>query len=288
MFLFGREVDIKDKACSLNGLSQENNDPYVNLYVRVTNHCQMSCPFCEFKNNKDDTKFDFYKFYYVLSEIVKKVPINKISFTGGEPTLDLLLNRYLECAKSICPNSFVTINSNGYNMDKIDFRYVDSLALSRHSVSDIQLRNELFLGNSVTNDFLAKFSKAKKSKVHISCNLIKGYVDSPETMYEFISHYSSLGFHDFGFVSLMDVNEYCTDRFVDFSSVNIESMPHTIKSRSYNFESSCRCANYLCYTDDGEVNQLYARYYCDRKKSQPCLVYDINCLKQGFTGDVIV
>lgn len=292
MNIFDSNVQLKKHTCAYNGgLPKVIQEPYVNLYVRLTNRCQMKCKFCEYHSYTLE-KFDFYKFYYVLNELRKNVRINKISFTGGEPTLEVaLLNQCLQQVKSIDTEIFTVVNSNGINIKAINYDFLDSCALSRHDTLESNL--EVIFGNdsslNITNDYLKKLPSKIKEKIHISCNLIKGYIDNTQKMYDFIEAYSKLGIHDFGFVSLMKINDYCKEHFIDFADLQIESkMKNTIKSQEYSYNQACKCANYLCRTDDGELNRLYARYYCDHTNVDSTLVYDINVLRNGFKGKVII
>lgn len=280
MKIFGQEIEVKKEFCTFNkGPKTKIETPYINLYVRITNGCQASCDFCEFCSN-DSKEFDYFKFYYVISELAKQVRINKISFTGGEPTLKInLLNDCLKFVKGIDKNIFTVINTNGLNIEKIDSDFVDSISLSRHSIKN----NDRIFKINLKND-IQTFSEKLKKKIHISCNLIKGEIDSSKKIYEFIDHYSSIGFHDFGFVSLMKVNDYCKDHFIDFSEINLEHMENTIRTKTFEYEKKCKCNNFLTTDSNGIINKVYARHYCDSSNSDSTLVYDLNILKNGFNG----
>lgn len=287
MNLFGCEVPLKIIPCTYNGVEQKpDGDNYVNLYVRLTDTCNAACEFCEFRN-RNLTSFDFYKFYYVLHELKKKVRINKISFTGGEPTFQWeLLNECLRLVKSLDENIFTIVNSNGFNLHHVNFEYLNSFALSRHG---IEFQNyEIFQCDVMSDMELKGLEQCIKDKIHLSCNLIKGYIDDEKDMYDFINHYSRLGFHEYGFVSLMKVNEYCRSNHVDFMKINLNQMKNTRRVCTFNDKNACFCANYVTFDDDGDLNRWYARHYCDMTKADSNLVFDIDHLKVGFNGPVIV
>ena len=285
MEIFGQEIELKQEYCSIDLKKPEKvSKPYVNLYVRLNNTCNAHCPFCIFKGSHVD--FDFHKFYYVLHELKKNLSIVKVSFTGGEPTLssELLMN----CArivKELDSEIFTVVNTNGYNLNESLFENINSVSLSRHAASD-KINSKLFKLN-INDNSLGSLSDSLKKKIHISCNLISGIVDSGERVLEFIDRYSSLGFHDFGFVSLMKVNDYCEKFFIDFNKINLEKNSEVIKTRTQNQGESCKCANYLVTGAEGSFNKVYARHYCDVKKNESTLVYDLNVLKNGFTGPTI-
>lgn len=295
MELFGKEVPMKSIPCKRNGMDDGPSDDYVNIYVRVTERCNASCQFCTFKENLNARKLDFYKLYYALNEVNKKVRINKVSFTGGEPTLVAqTVNDCLAMVKGINPKIYTVVNSNGMFIAKIDFTHLNSYALSRHGIwvenDEIFGKNHEMFANTlpcISDDQMKSFDQSMKDKIHLSCNLIAGFVDSPKKMYEYINHYSKLGFHDFGFVTLMEVNAYCKSHKIDFRQLKLNEMPNTIRRVEFNDDEACYCANYTTYDDEGDLNRWYARHYCDSTRANSTLVFDVDHLKIGFNGPTI-
>jgi len=286
MNIFGKEIQIKSEYCSFNGTKQTKQDPHINLYVRITDKCQASCSFCEYNNNKSEREFDFYKFYYVLNELKKTIKINKVSFTGGEPTLEIEnLNKCLSIVKELDKNIFTVVNSNGFNLSAINISNVNSISLSRHTWKN---QKEIFKADVISDKALEEISIDMKKKIHISCNLIKGNVYNKENVETFINHYSNLGFHDFGFVSLMPVNEYCKTNFVDFKDIDFESIENLIKTKEFTYGENCRCNNFLMTSENGDINKIYCRFYCNHLSSESTLVFDVNELKTGFAGETII
>lgn len=289
--LFNQYVELNDYYCHFNDTAgRKVEEPYINLYVRLTDACNAKCKFCEF-NGDDVTGFDKYKLYYILYTLSKQVRINKVSFTGGEPTLKLnLLNECLKTTKEIDPNIFTVVNTNGYRLDKVKFDYVDSIALSLHSIK-FEDNYEIFGTEQFAPDYSIECFKYKE-KLHLSCNLIKGYIDSKEKAYEYINHYGNLGVTDIGFVSLMDVNQYCKDKMIDFDDIKLDEMPNTIKNMHWSKRDKdrtlCKCDNFLTYTDQGNIVKSYARYYIDREQCKSMIVYDIDRLKVGFNGKILI
>jgi molybdenum cofactor biosynthesis enzyme MoaA len=282
--VFGHNLNLKDKACSING-HQDTVDPYVNLYVRLTNVCNAKCPFCTFHGN-DTNKFD----RLMLCDVKKKkhdsgIRINKVSFTGGEPTTNMDdLSFCLREVKDLDPNIFTVLSTNGYAVKDLgsDRTLIDSIALSRHHYDD-RINASLFGGVATDLPVLS-------DDVHITCNLIKGRIDSKEECHRFITEMGKKGFTDIGFVSLMGVNEFCRDSRVDFSDINLGDMPDTIQSTKINNGHSCKCANYLTSLDDGTIVKSYSRYVYDTKScnaTDNTLVFDLDELKVGFNGKVI-
>jgi organic radical activating enzyme len=281
LHLFGGTLNLKERGCKVNGVSS-SVDPYVNIYVRLTNKCNANCPFCAF-NGPDNSKFDRYKLVYILNHIREhNVRINKISFTGGEPTTsmdDLVF--CLKEVKKIDRDIFTVVSSNGYNIDLLgeDRALVDSIALSRHHY-DEDLNTELFGG-------VKQQLPTNVEGVHLTCNLVKGYIDSKEECRKFIEEMGKRGFTDIGFVSLMNVNGYCSDHSVDFSHISLGEMEDTIQTTDISKGISCKCANYLTSLEDGTIVKSYSRYVFNSMACDPTentLVYDLNHLKVGFNG----
>jgi molybdenum cofactor biosynthesis enzyme MoaA len=289
--LFNKEIELNDHHCNFNDESAKKiNVPYINLYVRITDSCQARCKFCEFHEENYMT-FDLYKFLYTFAKLNNQVKINKVSFTGGEPTMKIdTLNRCLREVKELNPEVFTIVNTNGFALDKINGEYVDSIALSRHSVNDA-INQEIFGTTAVP---CAEFLKSYKykDKLHLSCNLIRGYTDNNGRCRHYIETFGNMGITDIGFVSLMGINKYAEDKFLDFADVKLETMHNTVSAAHWQKQCggkpTCKCANYLTYTETGVIVKSYARYYADRSECKGMLVYERNGqLKAGFNGVVI-
>ena len=289
--LFEKDVTLADHHCNFNDTNgQKIKEPYINLYVKITDVCQAKCEFCEFCKD-EGTVFDYYKFLYTFVRLNSQIKINKVSFTGGEPTLKIdLLNKLLKEVKEINPEIFTVVNTNGYKFTQINPDYVDSIALSRHHAEDHK-NAEIFKTKFVPS-WSDINSYKHKEKLHLSCNLIKGYVDSKDECYEHIIFYGGIGITDIGFVSLMGVNQYAKDHFIDFDEVQLDKMKNTLKSqawaKNYDNKTVCKCSNYLTYNSRGDIVKSYARYYVDRTECKSILVYQENKLRAGFDGEIIV
>jgi len=291
MELFEKNVELKTQFCSKNGvLPDAGSVPYVNVYVRIRNRCPAKCKFCEF--TCDEEFFNVDKFVASLKELASKVRVNKISFTGGEPTLDLDLLEYcLKKVKAILPNAFVVINTNGSGTFMMLLKYenyLNSIALSRHHFDDD--RNEAIFGCSVPNvttirDF--QYLVKNKNLLHLSCNLIKGEIETHMDIKHYLNHCADLNALDVGFVTLMPANDFCKKNQVVFDSV-ITPDTQILRNKVWNNKDSCRCANFL-YIDynTAKIVKFYARYACDASSNAGQLVFDGKNLKQGFNGPII-
>lgn len=287
--LFNKELAIKENYCSFLYYNPVKiTTPYINLYVKLSNVCNAKCNFCEF-NGPDKNSFDIYKFYFVINEINKNIKINKISFTGGEPTLQLPnLKNCLKIIKDINNDIFTIINTNGIHLKELDNipDLVNSIALSRHHYDD-DLNYEIFKTKTIpSNNDINNFKN--KNLLHLSCNLIKNYIDTNSKCYDYINFYSKMNILDFGFVSLMHVNDFCKNNHINFKDLNLQNNDNVYLNKTWNNEKSCSCNNFLVSNEEGIISKVYARYYSNRSPTcDNTLVYDNGVLTQGFGGQII-
>ena len=223
---FNKTISIKSHYCSINGFhGEEIKDPYINLYIQLKN-CNASCKFCEYKETAED--FDFGEFEKILIELGKSgVIVNKISITGGEPTMKIrTLSSIVSLVKNHFPSTFLVMNTNGFNLIKMHkydmIKSFDSISLSRHHYDD--KKNDEILGFDTLKSYELKelISYYKNKEIfHFSCNLIKGFIDSKEEIHKYLEFCNSLDQFDVGFVSLMKINNYAKEHFVDFELDNL-------------------------------------------------------------------
>jgi len=286
LIIFDKEIKTRTHSCQFNDEQIHPIKPYINLYIRLTNNCQANCKFCEYHSGSRQ-KFDLEKFVKVLLHLrSNKIRINKINFTGGEPALymDTLADIY-NVIKKIYSHVELTINTNGFRINEIfdnfNFEYY---ALSRHHYDDDK-NKEIFGANVPSFDEIKKYSE--RDNIHLRCNLIKGYIDSKEEIITYIEKFSNIGVMDFGFVSLMQLNKYCVDNFIDYNVTQF----NTIENMKLNFQqktTGCNCKNYLYFTKNGNVVQLYSRFNEDFTNQYNTLVFDVDKLTSGFGGEVII
>lgn len=254
------EIIPKTRDC----LTKKGCKPYVNLFVRVTDMCHDNCPFCAFKSG-DKSCFSLSFLAYILSVIdKKKIRINRISFTGGEPAL------YSSKVEEACEyirlyDSSIPIIVNTRKGMLLPPHLVDSISISRHSEKDPSIK-----------EFVEHYGK---DKIHVSCVLQKGIVDTQDRIKEFMCHYEKQGAVDFGFVELMKTNEYAKDHFVEFKA------PSSYRQYSSLSMTGCTCANYV--SDKYPFSTLYYRGVKPNCDSNGLYVLDVNCLRHGFGGDTI-
>ena len=263
----------------------------IDLYIILTKKCNVNCSFCEYHNGLSDINID--KFKDTLNWLLNFCSISTVHFTGGEPTLEIdKLKQLCKIIKQENKLIKTSVNTNGTRLKELeDIEELDNIALSRHAISDEDNR-KIFNSNLVPSaEDIGNFKD--KHKLHLSCNLIKGYVDSKENILKYLEFVSTLGVNDVGIVSLMNINEFCNQHYIDFESLDIQENERLIKSRCFRNISEetgdicCKCENYLYRASNMNLISMYHRYAIKNNEIADYLVYDNNTLKQGFNGNII-
>lgn len=269
-------------------------DNTINLYLYMTSGCNASCPFCEFKGKKIEPRGNINKLIEFLKK--EKCEIFNIHITGGEPSSNIEeLTDIIGILKGTYKDSLISINTNGINIEKLlSIRELDNISLSRHAITDKE-NYDIFQTKSVPSiDRIQQLNN--KNKLHLSCNLIKGYIDSTEKVKNYLEFASELGITDIGLVSLMDKNEYCKQRLVDFSLIDKELENYNIVKhkcyRDINPDTHieyCRCSNYIYQAKNFKLICMYHRHAINSTGIADYLVYNYETgeLKQGFSGEII-
>ena len=116
---------------------------------------------------------------------------------------------------------------------------------------------------------------------------MKNYIGSSEQIVDYLEWASKVGCKDIGFVSLMPINQYCQDEFVDFNELNFDQIHDVFVTKNWNYHNLCRCRNYVYIAENAELINVYARYYQNSKYSGNALVFDGLNLRLGFNGEII-
>lgn len=267
--------------------------PFVNLYVKITDVCNAHCPFCcnGLEHLNSASAFNVDKLFDVIQEIADKgVKLNRISFTGGEPCLfpDIILQLLQRISVSDeCAFTQVQLNTNGLSKDSLTIMHhprLDSVSLSLHHY-DPETLSHLY-GRRIEFNPIDE-TKDISNKLNISCNLIKGYIDSPEEIERMIQYADENGLKTIGFVSLMRKNQYCEDRFIDFRKIDVSSIPSLILSSNRARVNICGCTNYL-YTGKNNPIDVYFRINENPMYCGSSLLFDGEYLRQGFNDHNII
>ena len=217
--LFGKEIPVRSHTCSFMGKpGRPLEKPHIDLYIR-TKDCNSRCKFCIWHSDAQD--FNLEKFHKIFEEVLPKISIRKIAVTGGEPTMNWkLFETIVNTARSYVPRpTYMSMNTDGLRLQRLfDDPIHEEFAqihISRHHWDD-KINDEIFNSTTPTAEQLAWAQSVTKNKyqIQLSCNLIKGYMDTKEKMYQYLEWVNSLKINHVGFVSLMPVNEYSKENYI--------------------------------------------------------------------------
>lgn len=300
--LFNKNIPIRMYGCKNKEFEPRVIEPArLNLFILLTPKCNARCKFCEYYKNDSNYKFNIDKLGIILDEIIPKINICKLNFSGGEPTLNFnLFNNVMDCVKEkidFQKKPEITVNTNGYNLLKL-LEYediLDFIALSFHHYDNIK-NQEIFGTKNIANLETIKYFQShvkNKSLVQLRCNLIKGYIDSFNEITKYLDTAIDLGVNDCGFVTLMPLNTYCKNHQIDFINLINTDNDSIIKVNYYNRldkelkTSLCNCANYIYSNNEGILCKFYSRLFCNSNLSEGQLTYDGEYLRLGFGGEII-
>lgn len=156
LVLFDKEYFIYNRSCCSNTTKRT-------LYIELLNICNAKCSFCSLSCNNNNTKSILNLEYAkeVISELVAKGAIDKVSLTGGEPLLYPRLQELLDFLDSLTGNGieFYALTTNGILLEKymsmLENSKIKYINISRHhydqakndrvfgvkTLSEVQLKN---------------------------------------------------------------------------------------------------------------------------------------------------
>jgi len=292
--LYNTEIDIKTETCTFLGRkSLKVNEPYISMYTMFKG-CNAKCEFCSYMDQAK--KFNVDKFKEILEYVVKNVKLKKFNLTGGEPTLNYdLFKEVYDITNSILDKrTELTINTNGINLhklveDKSITDRVDCISLSRHHYLN-ERNNDIFETDVITNEEIKEFQGKMKKKdvMTITCNLIKGQIDSKDEVHKFLDNSIDMGIEIVGFVSLMPINKYCEDNFVNFNRLGLKSNLFTM-TKEFKYKDICRCNNYMYISEknDGKIARVYYKNTFRPEFIPGMVSFDGKNLVKGFDGEII-
>jgi len=290
--LFGKKISLRTEYCKLYNFNiQPVLDPYINIFVRFKG-CNAKCTFCEFADTANHFNLD--KFIEIIKEVKKQIFVKKVAFTGGEPTLNMKqFKEIVSKTREILDKPSFVLNTNGINLkevytDDILPKYINNISLSRHHYDDT-INNKILGFNSISNQDLKSLQDSTDDKdlIHLSCNIIKGYIDSKEEVYKYLEFTNQIGIRSAGLVSLMPINQYCIDNFVDIAELDLKSKRFNI-TKETTYKDICRCKNYVYIPQSAD--DIVRVYYKNTYKPYDIvenIVFDGEYLRVGFSGDIL-
>lgn len=93
------------------------------IYVNITNHCNVACPFCCMYSDSTKNRFLSFDKLYELFKGIKEPTI--IQFEGGEPLTHPHFILFLEYAASLKDIHEIVIDTNAFLLNKVIDKIVD-------------------------------------------------------------------------------------------------------------------------------------------------------------------
>lgn len=289
--IFGREIPLRTHQCSLFGAeSNPVNDPYINLYVR-TKFCNAKCQFCTFADTA--SKFNEKKYIEVLNELKSKITVRKIAFTGGEPTLYWeQFKSMVEIASEIIPDASFSMNTDGLRLKRLFedpiYKKMDNIHISRHHYND-DINNQIFKTKTPTTEELkwAQSLATNPYQLQVSCNLIKGYIDSVDEVFNMLEWVNEVEINNVGLVSLMPVNQYSREHFINFNVRDLIGERFNV-TREWAYKNACQCTNYVYFPENArQPMRVYHKNTYAPFDINETVIFDGENVKLGFDGEII-
>ena len=294
--IFGEKIRIRNYACSSIKNQFNKQKMQLNLYIKINDGCNAKCEFCSNRTMQDMGKINLEKLEYVLKYFNERLLLNRISITGGEPMLKIdLLNDVANLIYKVIPDATVTINTNGNNLRKIvnldAVDKIEGIHISRHHYKD-EINKKIF-GTEVASieDIKYVMNNVKNKKLlRLNCLLMKNNIDNIEEVEKYLEFASNLEIFRVGFVSLMKVNDYSRENFVNFNDIfkcdviNPQTFVHFYDT------NICECINGAYISKQGRFTEWYARMTkelnCEYTRQ---FVYTSdNKLTTGFGKEIII
>ena len=153
-------INLKDNNILKITNSKINNELFQNVYLYITEHCQLFCKHCYLGERLIHPTLLSLEDYKQLVDIIKQLGTKKLCLLGGEPTLHPNFSEVIKYAKE-CNFNELILDSNGLNssLHKI-------LEFNSYDFSYIQI--SIDGGSSETHDYIRGNGTFKQI-----CNTIK-------------------------------------------------------------------------------------------------------------------
>lgn len=295
--LFGNELNVNNHFCLENPNYACEKIPSLSLYIKATDSCNADCAFCANKGCENFGKLDLIKLREVIKYLKAEKILGNISITGGEPNSNPKeLNNIINLILDIDKNIKIAISTNGFNLRTMTFfdqvNDLESIHISRHHYLDSK-NNEIFRSNSVaqTDDIRYLQSKLDDKKIiNINTMVMKDYIDNLDEIKKMLNYVGDIDVYKNGFVSLMKVNEYSKEHFINFNAI-FNHLDHNffLGHHFYN-KKYCECVDGMYVTDNNKMVEFYARMVHKAKKNdiiQQLVYTSDNQVTAGFSGKVL-
>ncbi len=195
--------------------------PYIRL--SITDVCNFKCGYClpngYFKDRSDNRSFLKLDEIERLSKALSDLGVSKIRLTGGEPTIRKDFFEIIDAIKNKSGIQKTVITTNGYKLDQLAERIVES-KLDGINISIDSLNREKFkkvTGHDRLDEILKGIEKLQSlnfKNIKINAVLLKG-INSDEKDFEEWLEFIKLNEVDFRYIELMQTGDN-SDHFKKF------------------------------------------------------------------------
>lgn len=166
-----RITEQYDKYVNSKWIDEHINDKFpIEIEIETLNRCNGSCSFCPVNVNmpqREYAKMSEGLFYKIIKELSEHNYEGKISlYSNNEPLLDERIIKFHEYAKSMLPNAYFSLYTNGSLLNKEMMlkliKFLDSLVIDNYN-NDLKVNSNL----QEIYEYLQKNNELK-DKVHFS------------------------------------------------------------------------------------------------------------------------
>ena len=161
------------------------------LNVKITNRCNAHCAFCIEREGYAPPERDVES---LIQATLAMSNYPSVLILGGEPLLYSQLEKYLKGIRPHKENIYLT--TNGALLEKnaeMLAKYLDGVNISIHSPKE-NVNDRCFKAHICFEQLRAgiRIFQREKIPVRINCNLVRGVMDTPESIEEMIRFASSM------------------------------------------------------------------------------------------------
>lgn len=282
MFIFNKELNLKNYDCKKENQDYRVCQPKINLYLQTTPRCNGSCSFCDLRNHSKIFNFD------KLKEIVKIMDDNnilgKIAISGGEPLLEI--DRTIQIANTF-QNYYVTLNTNGSLLKELKEVYplIKEIDISKHHFKNSINDNILKLKTYSLEDL---YLNNLNEKININCVFQKNGLKTKEDLIQMLEVMSKYNFKHLKAISLLPLTKRAKDNFINLNLMMDEFKTYLNNGILYD-KDMCKCFEFLYVANNGNIIKTTMRHTFDDNYS--CIkqfVYDGEYLYDGFKKNNII
>lgn len=130
------------------------------LYINITNHCDVCCPFCCMKS---DSKKQSFMNFDTIHKIMKDMDVPYIvQLEGGEPTTHPQFYLFMEYISTLEKVEEVVIDTNAFMLDRHIDKIVEIAVRNKKRIT-VKLSYNTYLKTVFNHKFVIKFANYLKN-----------------------------------------------------------------------------------------------------------------------------